>query len=42
MNPHIEGLLGRGIDPSEELYLHRATQHKEMPLVGFDLMIPVF
>jgi hypothetical protein len=42
------GLLGRGISPSQGLYLHRITQTQNkriqisMPRVGFEPMIPVF
>jgi hypothetical protein len=44
----LVGLLGRGIGPTQGLYLQTGQHNTEkrghifMPLVGFELMIPVF
>jgi hypothetical protein len=45
---HLVGLLGRGISPTQGLYLHTEQHntekrgHTSMPRVGFESMIPVF
>jgi hypothetical protein len=45
---HLVGLLGRGISPSQDRYLHRRKQKQKereqtsMPLVGFEPTVPVF
>jgi len=45
---HLVGLLGRGISPTQVLYLHRTTQHMKkrghtsMPRAGFETAIPAF
>jgi hypothetical protein len=44
----LVGLLGRGISPTQGLYLHRITQHRKtrthisMPRARFEPMSPVF
>jgi hypothetical protein len=36
------GILGRGISPSQSLYLHRINTQTSMLLAGFEPTIPVF
>jgi len=44
----LVGLLGRGIGPTQDLYLHTGQHntekrgHTTMPRIGFEPMIPVF
>jgi len=44
---HLVGLLGRGISPTQGVYLHgqhntEKRAHTFMPRTGFELVIPVF
>jgi hypothetical protein len=45
---HLVGLLGRGISPTQGLYLHRTTRHRKkcghtsMPRAGCEPAIPIF